>query len=402
VVSPEFSIDQASARAFNLELASLRKEIMRSLSVADFHHLLKIQRWGRLCSFLGYATAWIIPNPLSPLLMGLGNYTRWIVMHHVSHQGYDKVPEIPRAYTSQGFAKGMRRYVDWFDWMLPDAWAYEHNVLHHYNTGEVRDPDLVEVNADALRKSNLPVPLRYVAVFFLACAWKFVYYAPTTLFYLKAFQNKTKGKSSPLTIMRSLFPFSVEGLELWVKCFLPYVAARFLLIPLAFFPLGKAAVIAVLINSILAEIVANIYSFVMIIPNHTGSDIYAFDAPANGNDEANIRQIVGSVNYATGGDFNDFLHGWLNYQIEHHLWPELPMSKYAQFNQRVKALCAKYQIPYVQESVFFRLKRTLDILVGKTSMLRSDLLIQSENREAPRTAHHHASVSPPVGEAVMG
>jgi fatty acid desaturase len=30
--------------------------------------------------------------------------------------------------------------------MLPEAWRYEHNVLHHYHTNEVADPDLVEQN----------------------------------------------------------------------------------------------------------------------------------------------------------------------------------------------------------------------------------------------------------------
>jgi hypothetical protein len=28
------------------------------------------------------------------------------------------------------------------------------------------------------------------------------------------------------------------------------------------------------------------------------------------------------------GNLNDFAHLWLNYQIEHHLWPDLPMLKY--------------------------------------------------------------------------
>jgi hypothetical protein len=28
-----------------------------------------------------------------------------------------------------------------------------------------------------------------------------------------------------------------------------------------------------------------------------------------------ICQVVSSANYRTGGDVNDFLHGWLNYQV---------------------------------------------------------------------------------------
>merc|ERR1712070_283632 len=32
-----------------------------------------------------------------------------------------------------------------------------------------------------------------------------------------------------------------------------------------------------------------------------------------------MRQVTSSVNFRTGGDLNDFMHGWLNYQIEHTL-----------------------------------------------------------------------------------
>lgn len=34
------------------------------------------------------------------------------------------------------------------------------------------------------------------------------------------------------------------------------------------------------------------------------------------------------VNFNTGSDANDYLHGWLNYQIEHHMFPDLSMLSY--------------------------------------------------------------------------
>jgi fatty acid desaturase len=30
----------------------------------------------------------------------------------------------------------------------------------------------------------------------------------------------------------------------------------------------------------------------------------------------------------SGGNVNDFLHGWLNYQIEHHMFADLSMLSY--------------------------------------------------------------------------
>jgi cytidylate kinase len=38
--------------------------------------------------------------------------------------------------------------------------------------------------------------------------------------------------------------------------------------------------------------------------------------------------VVSSANFRTGGDYNDFWHGWLNYQIEHHVWPNLSALSY--------------------------------------------------------------------------
>merc|ERR1711892_1390265 len=67
-------------------------------------------------------------------------------------------------------------------------------------------------------------------------------------------------------------------------------------------------------------------------------------------------------------DLNDFMHGWLNYQIEHHAWPQLSMLSYQKSAPQMRALCAKHNVPYVQHSVFRRLKKTADIMVGHTDM----------------------------------
>mmetsp|Transcript_53310 Transcript_53310/g.121521 ORF Transcript_53310/g.121521 Transcript_53310/m.121521 type:complete len:88 (-) Transcript_53310:341-604(-) len=81
-----------------------------------------------------------------------------------------------------------------------------------------------------------------------------------------------------------------------------------------------------------------------------------------------MRQVVSSANYRTGGDANDFMHGFLNYQVEHHAWPSLSMLSYQRAQPRLKAICEKYAVPYTQESVFVRLVKTLDIMVGRASM----------------------------------
>src|SRR5206468_8293079 len=126
------------------------------------------------------------------------------------------------------------------------------------------------------------------------------------------------------------------------------------LLPALFLPLGQAAWMAALVNAVVAEVIANVYSFIIIVPNHAGDDMYRFDRPITDQAEFYVRQVVGSVNYPGGTDVKDFLQGFLNYQIEHHVWPDLPMLRYRQLAPQVKLLCAKYGVPYVEQNVFKR------------------------------------------------
>jgi len=80
------------------------------------------------------------------------------------------------------------------------------------------------------------------------------------------------------------------------------------------------------------------------------------------------RQVLSSVNFGTGGDLNDFLHGFLNYQIEHHLFPDLPPRQYQRIQPRVRALCEKYGLPYRQEPLLERVKKLVAIAVGDADM----------------------------------
>ncbi len=376
-------LSQLDYQAFGDELLAIKRGLDASRSEADFQHLRKVELWGRLCSLAGYATAWIAPNPISALLISQGNFTRWaMVTHHVTHRGYDKVPGTPRRYTSKHFARGWRRWVDWLDWIVPEAWDHEHNVFHHYYTGELTDPDLVERNVDFFRAWQAPKPLKAIVIAFFMCTWKLLYYAPNTIWLLQQVRSRKQRPKAEQGKLRSvvpdhhgtlealplLLPFSREGREFWMRSVLPYGLIRFVLTPLLFLPLGSWFAVSMLINLLLAEVFTNIHSFLMIVPSHAASDLYRFTTPVANRNEFYVRQIIGSSNYQCGGDLTDFLHGWLNYQIEHHLWPDLSMRQYQLAQPRVKAVCEKYGVPYVQESVFQRFAKLWKILLGMESM----------------------------------
>jgi len=121
--------------------------------------------------------------------------------------------------------------------------------------------------------------------------------------------------------------------------------------------------------SLLAEFFTNLHSFFVILPNHAAEDIYRFEEPTKGRGEFYLRQIIGTVNYNTGSDQTDFMHGWLNYQVEHHLFPSIPLNHYQEMQPIVKEICKKHNLPYRQESVFKRLWMTIELMVGKTNQL---------------------------------
>ena len=81
---------------------------------------------------------------------------------------------------------------------------------------------------------------------------------------------------------------------------------------------------------------------------------------------------MGSVNYNTGTDLIDFVQGWLNYQVVHHLFPNLPLSQYQKMQPIVKDICKKHNLEYRQESVFKRAFMTIELMVGNAKLLRVD------------------------------
>ncbi len=361
------------------------KTTLGSASWEDFQHLRKMERWGRFFTFSGYVLIAVLSflelrYGLSSLafwgmvltaafLIGTGNVSRWAnVTHPILHGAYDKVPNIPARYTSKYYATGIRRYIDWLDWIKPDAWAFEHNIMHHYHLGEDDDPDNVELNLEWLTTSKVPMWLRYIIVYGFATMWKPVYYAPNTL---RILDNKARRKNKLPDIKKHVWnPFSKNGLRLWKEYMLPYIGIKFVLIPLLFIPFGWTGVLNALLVVFLAELIANFHSFSVIVPNHSAGDIYRFETPHKTQGEFYLRQIMGSVNYKTGTNPVDFVHGWLNYQIEHHLFPNLPLSQYQKMQPIVKEICAKHNLEYRQQSVFRRVYLTVELMVGKAKLLK--------------------------------
>ena len=89
--------------------------------------------------------------------------------------------------------------------------------------------------------------------------------------------------------------------------------------------MGEFAGLCFLVNRVLAELVSNVHAFLVILPNHTAPDLLQFDFHYDSKAEFHLCQILSTVTYHSG-PVRDYLQFWLNYQIEHHLFPDLPMT----------------------------------------------------------------------------
>ena len=56
-------------------------------------------------------------------------------------------------------------------------------------------------------------------------------------------------------------------------------------------------------------------------------------------------QLLGSANI-DGSPLFHFMSGNLSFQVEHHLYPDMPSSRYAEIAPRVREVCRRYGLPY--------------------------------------------------------
>ena len=196
--------------------------------------------------------------------------------------------------------------------------------------------------------------------------WKWFYYAPNTYQHWRA---SLAHRPSPESCTLRTLGVDFARLDFVSKVLLPYAVTWLFLVPLAWVLVaGPTAGWSALVNIV----VADLHSFIIVAPNHCGDDLYRFEESCvPHSNEFYLRAVLSSANYTTGGDWNDYCHGYLNYQVEHHLWPGLSMLQYQRAQPLVVELCRRYGVPYTQQPVLTRLLRTISIMVGHTSMRRT-------------------------------
>ena len=94
---------------------------------------------------------------------------------------------------------------------------------------------------------------------------------------------------------------------------------------------------------VLSQTFAGQYLALAIAPNHKGMPMW----PPGTTLSFLERQVLSSRNVAPN-PVSDFVFGGLNYQVEHHLFPNMPRVNFGQARQLIKPFCAAQGLVYTE------------------------------------------------------
>ncbi len=152
-----------------------------------------------------------------------------------------------------------------------------------------------------------------------------------------------------------------------------------------------------------ANLLRNLWAYVVIFCGHFPDGAEKFTADVlEGETRADwyLRQMLGAANF-DAGRLLAFSSGHLCYQIEHHLFPDLPSNRLPEVAVRVRELCKKYDLPYTSGSLARQYFLTLRTIY---KLALPDRFLRATRHDAPETASEHKFGTPAArtGDVIVG
>jgi linoleoyl-CoA desaturase len=223
---------------------------------------------------------------------------------------------------------------DWDTASPAAAWKHSHNYVHHTYTNVIgKDKDVgYEIMRVDPRQPWNPV---YLAQPFYNLLLMGLFEWGVALHDLD-FEKIRKGEKSKSQLKDELKAIGVKARRQIVKDYMVYPALS-----------GKGWR-QTMKADIVANIVRNLWSHAIIFCGHFPDQAYTFTEEEVENESRGgwfVRQLTGAANI-DGSDLFHFMSGNLSFQVEHHLYPDMPSSRYKQIAPQVKAVCDKWGLPY--------------------------------------------------------
>ncbi|MDX5297498.1 MAG: acyl-CoA desaturase, partial [Gammaproteobacteria bacterium] len=244
--------------------------------------------------------------------------------HNVMHGQYDWMND-PSLH-SQSY--------EWDTACDSDSWRRTHNYEHHTYTNVIgKDRDY----GYAVLRLGDHEPWKPHHLF------QFVNYGLLSIFFqwgVALHELETEKVVSREVRLRDKIPF--------LKAFARKGGRQFfkdyIFFPLITFPVaGK-----VLLGNALANLGRNLWASTIIFCGHFTEQAQTFDEKDCENETRGqwyYRQMTGSSNF-TGGRWLHIMSGHLSYQMEHHIFPDIPAHRYPEISEKVQAVCKELNIPY--------------------------------------------------------
>ncbi|MEM1216621.1 MAG: acyl-CoA desaturase [Bacteroidota bacterium] len=270
-------------------------------------------------------------------LMGLGMAGIGLcVMHDANHGAYSKDRWVNKAV---GF---IINFMGSFHGM----WKIQHNVLHHSYTNihgfdEDTDNEVMRFSPEQQHRFIYRFQAFYAPFFYCLMS--------LNRFLIKDFKQVFSFKKAGLLKGEGLTFGSALAQMLFHKTWyvLLTIGLPTYLLDLS---LGQVLIGFLMMHFICGIILALIFQSAHII-----EETDFFVAGEDGNMENNwaIHQVKTTANFANTNALFSWFIGGLNFQIEHHLFPNICHVHYRHLSKIVRATTQEYQLPYHQHTTFF-------------------------------------------------
>ncbi|MRJ77909.1 acyl-CoA desaturase [Aeromicrobium sp. SMF47] len=322
---------------FGRELDAVRQRVLDDLGQKDADYIrrvIRIQRGAEVVGRIGIFMPFFPPA----FIAGIGSLAVAKILdnmeigHNVMHGQYD--------WMNDPMIDGAR--YEWDNIAPAQDWKHGHNYIHHTYTnihGMDRDIgyNMFRIDEDQpwypSHRFNLPLATALMMVF----EWGIMYHGVELDQYLHGKISKEdfegRKKRAFKKIRKQVF-----------KDYIAWPALGLALVPF----MGWWAPVAILGANVAANVIRNVWTFLIIFCGHFPAEVETFkeeDAQNENRGQWYLRQLLGSANITGRKPFH-VMTGNLSYQIEHHLFPDIPARRYPEVAEDVNRLVEKYGLHY--------------------------------------------------------
>jgi linoleoyl-CoA desaturase len=315
--------------AIGREFDAIRDDVVARLGQTDADYIrtmIRVQRWlelaGRAALLLGRRRpAFVAGTTMLTLAKILENLE---IGHNVMHGQYDWMND--PAVCSRSW--------EWDAVSTAASWKYAHNFQHHTFTnviGKDRDLGYSAMRVDGGQPWHpiyLIQPLYGIGMA-LTFEWGIAIYDMELDAVRRGEKSRDEGRAEVKAFVRKARHQIVKDFVLW-----PALSGR---------AAGRTAV-----ANLIANVARNVWVHTIVFMGHIPEDAETFSEEQTVGEtrgESYVRQLLGSCNL-DGTRLFHIMCGSLSFQIEHHLFPDLPSCRYPEIRPRVREVCARYGLPY--------------------------------------------------------